>query len=92
MKKYLLILLSQGPISILDASILRRQIQDLCEEGENKGYSEGANDPILESISEEFSVKEKVGSPLKNSKLAGIINNLLIEKLDEEKLKKLVKT
>ena len=37
-------------------------------------------------------VKEEVGSPLKNSKLAGIINNLLIEKLDEEKLKKLVKT
>ena len=92
MKKYLLILLSQGPISILDASILRRQIQDLCEEGKNKGYSEGANDPILESISEEFSVKEKVGSPLKNSKLTGIINNLLIEKLDEQKLKKLGKT
>ena len=78
-------------ISILDASILRRQIQNLCEEGENKGYSEGENDPILESISEEFSVKEEVGSPFKNSKLAGI-NNLFIEKLDEAKLKKLVKT
>ena len=37
-------------------------------------------------------VKEEVGSPLKNSKLAGIINNLFIEKLDEEKLEKLVKT
>ena len=36
-------------------------------------------------------VKEEVGSPLKNSKLAGIINNLFIEKLDEEKLEKLVK-
>ena len=72
-------------ISIPDASILRRQIQDLCEEDENKGYSEGANDPILESIYEEFLVKEEVGSPLKNSKLAGIINNLFIEKLDEEK-------
>ena len=34
-------------------------------------------------------VKEEVVSPLKNSKLAGILNNLFIEKLDEEKLKKL---
>ena len=37
-------------------------------------------------------VKEELGSPLKNSKLAGIIKNLFVEKLDEEKLKKLVKT
>ena len=79
-------------ISIPDASILRRQIQDLCQEGEDKGCSEGANEPILESISQQFLVKEEVGSPLKNSKLAGIINNLFIEKLDEEKLEKLVKT
>ena len=34
-------------VSITDASILRRQIQDLCQEGEDKGYAEGANDPIL---------------------------------------------
>ena len=78
-------------ISIPDASILRRQIQDLCQEGEDKGYSEGANDPILESISQQCSVKEEVESPLKNSKLAGIIYNLFIEKLDEEKLKSLLK-
>ena len=37
-------------------------------------------------------IKEEVRSPLKNSKLAGIINNFFIEKLDEEKLEKLVKT
>ena len=79
-------------ISIPDASILRRQIQDLCQEGEDKGYSEGAIDPILESISQQFLVKEEVGSPLKNFKLSGIINNLFIEKMDEKKLKKLVKT
>ena len=76
-------------ISIPDASILRRQIQDLCQEREDKGYSEGANDPVLESIFQEFLVKEEVVSSLKNSKLAGILNNLFIEKLDEEKLKKL---
>ena len=79
-------------ISIPDTSTLRGQIQDLCQEGEDKGYTEGANDPILESISQEFMVKQEVGNPLKNSKLAGIINNLFIEKLDEKKLKKLVKT
>ena len=79
-------------ISIPDTSTLRGQIQDPCQEGEDKGYTEGANDPILESISQEFMVKQEVGNPLKNSKLAGIINNLFIEKLDEEKLKKLLKT
>ena len=70
-------------ISIPDTSILRRKIQDLCQEGEDKGYSEGANDPILENKSQEFLVKEKVGGSLKNSELAGILNDLFIEKLDE---------
>ena len=71
--------------------MLRRQIQDLCQEGEDKEYSEGAIDPTLESISQQFTVKEEAGSPLKKSKLAAIINNLFIETLDEETLKKFVK-
>ena len=58
MKIYLLILgisdkeeeNDDDTISIPDASILRRQIQDLCQKGEDKGYSKGANDPILDSI------------------------------------------
>ena len=58
--------------------MLRRQIQDLCHKVEGKEYSDGANDLILEIISQECLVKKEVGSPLKNSKLAGIINNLLI--------------
>ena len=78
-------------ISIPDASILRRQIQDLCLEGEDKGSTVGVNEPILESISQEFTVKKEVGCLIKNAKLAGIINNLFIETMDEEKLKKLVK-
>ena len=73
-------------ISIPNASILRRQIQDLCKEGEDKGNFEGENDPILECISQQFLVREEIGSPLQNSKLAGIINNFFNEKLDEEKL------
>ena len=72
--------------------MLRRQIQNLCQENEDKVYSEGAIDPILESTSQQFAVKEEVGSPVKKSKLAAIINNLFIEKLDDETLKKLVKT
>ena len=36
-------------------------------------------------------VNEEIRSPIKNFKLAGIINNLFIEKMDEEKLKKLIK-
>ena len=79
-------------ISIPDASILRRQIQDCCQEGEDKGYTEGENDPIFNSISQEFTVMEEVGSPLKSSKIAGIINNSFIEELDEERLKELVKS
>ena len=75
-----------------DASILRRQIQDLCQEGEDKGYSEVEIDPILESISQQFLVKEEMRIPLKNSKLAGVINYLFIKKLDKKILKKLVKT
>lgn len=78
--------------SIPDASVLRRQIQDLCQESEGNGFNEGANDPILESISQEFTAKEGVGKPHKNSKLAGITNNLFIEKLDEQKLKNRDKT
>ena len=81
-----------GFISIPDASILRRQIQDCCQEREDKGYTEGENDPIFNSISQECTVMEEVGSPLKSSKIAGIINNLFIEELDEERLKELVKT
>ena len=79
-------------MSIPDASMLRRQIQDLCQESEGNGFNEGANDPILESISQEFTAKEDVGKPHKNSKLAGITNNLFIEKLDEQKLKNRDKT
>ena len=36
-------------------------------------------------------VKKEIVSPLKNATLAGITSNLFIEKLDEERLKKLVK-
>lgn len=43
-------------------------------------------------MSQEFMVNEKIGGPLKSTKLAGILNSLFIEKMDMEKLKKLIKT
>ena len=51
--------------------MLRRQIQDLCHKVKDKEYSEGANDLILEIISQEFLVKKEVGSPLKILNLQG---------------------
>lgn len=54
-------------IRIPDASILRKQINQLCcHEYETKGATEGANDPILESISEEFMDKKEVAGSPKN--------------------------
>ena len=51
-------------INIPDAPVLR-QIKDLCQEGEGKGSTEGADDPILEIISQDLTAKEDIGSPLK---------------------------
>ena len=54
-------------IRIPDASILRKQINQLCcQEYETRGATEGANDPILESIYEEFMDKKEVAGSLKN--------------------------
>ena len=65
MKIHPLILLSQGPrkrtirTTLLVFLTPKRQIQDLCQEGEDKGYIEEANDPILESISQEFRLRKR---------------------------------
>ena len=54
-------------IRIPGASILRKQINQLCcQEYETKGATEVANDQILESISEEFMDKKEVAGSLKN--------------------------
>ena len=54
-------------IRIPDDSILRKQINQVCcQEYETRGATEGAKDPILESIYEEFMDKKEVAGPLKN--------------------------
>ena len=58
-------------ISTPDTSILRRQVNDLCQRSENMGSREGSNDPVLESLSQEFTVKEEVESFLEKAKNAG---------------------
>lgn len=43
-------------------------------------------------MSQEFIAKEEIGKLLQNGKLAGITNNFLIDKMEDQKLKKLIKT
>lgn len=68
-------------ISTPDTSILRRQVNNLCQRSENVGSREGSNDPVLESLSQEFLLKKRLKVPLKRLKMqAGIKNNLFIKK------------
>ena len=48
------------------------------------------NEKLLDNISEEFSTKEKLGTPV-SEKLAKIVNFLFTSGMEEEKLKKLNK-
>lgn len=43
-------------------------------------------------MSQKFIAKEEIGKLLQNGKLAGITNNFLIDKMEDQKLKKLIKT
>ena len=58
-------------ISTPDTSILRRQVNNLYQRSENMRSTEGSNDPVLESLSQEFTVKEEVESSLEKAKNAG---------------------
>ena len=77
MKTHPLILLDKeqenedDTISTPDTSILRRQVNNLYHRSENMRSREGSNDPVLESLSQEFTVKEEVESSLEKAKNAG---------------------
>ena len=71
------------------------QIQDFCHK--NKEISSNKNvmtqfSIILDNTWEEFTTKEKLDKLLKNEKLVGIKNNFFIDKMEDQKLKKLIKT
>ena len=70
-----------------DHSTLSGQIQDHFQKNQEISSFQNLTDPILDGISQEFTVKEDIAKPVKNTKLAGGIN-----KVKNEKLGKLIKT
>ena len=78
-------------VSIPGQHTIRRQIQDLSGEGNNDQGLDYDLDPILDPIRKEYEAKVQLGSPLKNTKLATIVNNLYSETMADEKLKNLLK-
>ena len=75
-----------------DHSTLSGQIQDHFQKNQEISSFQNLTDPILDGISQEFTVKEDIAKPVKNTKLAGGINNFVIDKVKNEKLGKLIKT
>ena len=75
-----------------DQGTLSREIQNLFQENQEISSIQSLIDPILDSISQEFTVKEDIAKCVKSAKLAGGINNFFIDKIKNEKLRKLIKT
>ena len=75
-----------------DQGILSGQIRDLFQENQEISSIQNLTDTILDGVSQEFTVKEDIVKPVKNTKLAGSINNFFIDKIKNEKLRKLLKT
>ena len=80
-----------GVVSIPGQYTIRQKIQDLCGEGDNNQILADELDPILDPIRKENEAKVQLGSPLKNTKLATIVNNLYSKTMENEKLKNLLK-
>ena len=70
---------------------ISRQIQDLSRNSRNQLYKNVSDPTVVESVLQEFTVTKEIGKPLKNTKFAGIMNNFLTDKMDDEKLGKLIK-
>lgn len=70
---------------------ISRQIQDLSRNSRNQLYKNVSDPIVVESVLQEFTVTKEIGKPLKNTKFAGIMNNFLTDKMDDEKLGKLIK-
>ena len=78
-------------VSTPDQHTIRQQIQDLCGEGDNDRGLDDDLDPILDTIRKEYEAKVQLGSPLKYTKLATIVNNLYSQTMADEKLENLLK-
>ena len=72
---------------IPDQRTISQQIQDLRGEGDNDQALDDDLRPVLDSVRKEHEAKVQLGSPLKNTNLATIVNNLYSETMEDEKLK-----
>lgn len=70
---------------------ISRQIQDLSRNSRNQLYKNVSDPLVVESVLQEFTVTKEIGKPLKNTKFAGIMNNFLADKMEDEKVGKLIK-
>ena len=76
---------------ILDQQNLAKEIQELCTETPAGNSNIPLNnEKLLDNISEEFSSKEELGTPV-SEELTKIVNSLLTNGMEEEKLKNLNK-
>ena len=75
-----------------DQGILSGQIGDLFQENQEISSIQNLTDTILDGVSQEFTLKEDIVKSVKNTKLAGSINNFFIDRIRNEKLRKLLKT
>ena len=102
MKVFQMAVISQGHVTRMmsmiieevvmpDQGTLSREIQNLFQENQEISSIQNLIDPILDSISQEFTVKEDIAKRVKSAKLAGSINNFFIDKIKNEKLRKLIK-
>ena len=80
---------SQEECIIPDQQNLAEEIQELCTET-SAGNSNLDNKKLLDNISEEFSSKEELGTPV-SEKLAKIVNSLFTSGMEEEKFRNLNK-
>ena len=75
-----------------DQGILSGQIGDLFQENQEISSIQNLTDTILDGVLQEFTLKEDIVKSVKNTKLAGSINNFFIDRIRNEKLRKLLKT
>ena len=64
---------------------------NICLEMQEINSNKNVSDPTVDSVLQEFTVIEEIGKPLKNTKLAGIMNNFLTDKMEDEIIGKLIK-
>ena len=76
-------------MSLPDQEVLDKNVEDLlCEKKENKSKKQvNSKDSVLDSICQEFTLREDSVNPLGNAILANILENFYLEKISKERTK-----